>query len=223
MLDPSEPSDQREEVATIGVALRRVVIDTSVLVADPHCLSTFDDAALVIPLIVVEELDSLKTRSDDVGRSARTALRAIEELRTKHGGSLAARSPSAPVVAPSRSRSTGSRSTASSSTGSTRRCPTTASSAPRSDSRDRPARSCCRTTPGSASRPPTSAWMRHEHEPTKRRRDERPVGWSVIDAPLRGDRLPVRRRTRSTPPPSTRPPHCRRTSSRCCAPARSRR
>ena len=43
----------------------------------------------MIPLTVVEELDSLKTRPDDVGRAARTALRAIEDLRVKHGGSLA--------------------------------------------------------------------------------------------------------------------------------------
>ena len=43
----------------------------------------------MIPLTVVEELDSLKTRPDDVGRAARTALRTIEELRVKHGGSLA--------------------------------------------------------------------------------------------------------------------------------------
>jgi PhoH-like ATPase len=43
----------------------------------------------VIPLTVVEELDGLKTRMDDVGRSARTALRTIEDLRKKAGGSLA--------------------------------------------------------------------------------------------------------------------------------------
>ena len=67
----------------------RCVIDTSVLIADPHCLASFGNAALVIPLTVVEELDSLKTRPDDVGRSARTALRAIEDLRVQHGGSLA--------------------------------------------------------------------------------------------------------------------------------------
>jgi PhoH-like ATPase len=67
----------------------RLVIDTSVLIADPHCLGSFGEAALVIPLTVVEELDSLKTRPDDVGRAARTALRAIEDLRIKHGGSLA--------------------------------------------------------------------------------------------------------------------------------------
>src|SRR5262245_10281861 len=67
----------------------RLVVDTSVLIADPHCLASFGEAALVIPLTVVEELDSLKTRPDDVGRAARTALRAIEDLRVQHGGSLA--------------------------------------------------------------------------------------------------------------------------------------
>lgn len=71
----------------------RIVVDTSVLIADPHCLTSFGEVALVIPLTVVEELDSLKTRSDDVGRSARTALRAIEELRLANGGSLAAPAP----------------------------------------------------------------------------------------------------------------------------------
>ena len=81
-----EASHERDRDRT---ALRRVVVDTSVLIADPHCIATFEDTALVIPLIVVEELDSLKTRPDDVGRSARTALRAIEDLRIQHGGSLA--------------------------------------------------------------------------------------------------------------------------------------
>ena len=67
----------------------RVVLDTSVLIADPSCVTSFDDVDVVIPLIVVEELDGLKARSDDVGRAARAALRAIEELRVRHGGSLA--------------------------------------------------------------------------------------------------------------------------------------
>jgi PhoH-like ATPase len=70
-------------------AITRLVLDTSVLVADPHCIHALGDHALVIPLTVVEELDGLKTRPDDVGRAARTALRTIEELRVKHGGSLA--------------------------------------------------------------------------------------------------------------------------------------
>jgi PhoH-like ATPase len=66
----------------------RVVLDTSVLVADPNCLHSFPNCAIVIPLTVIEELDGLKTRMDDVGRSARSALRSIEDLRRKAGGSL---------------------------------------------------------------------------------------------------------------------------------------
>jgi PhoH-like ATPase len=73
-----------------GVGIRqRVVLDTSVLISDPGCIETFADIDVVIPLTVVEELDRLKNRLDDVGRSARTSLRAIEELRQRNGGSLA--------------------------------------------------------------------------------------------------------------------------------------
>ena len=68
----------------------RLVLDTSVLIADPTCVLEFEDADVVVPLTVVEELDGLKTRPDDVGRAARTALRTLEELRVRHGGSLAA-------------------------------------------------------------------------------------------------------------------------------------
>lgn len=72
-----------------GARRTRIVVDTSVLIADPHFVQAIGDIDLIIPLTVVEELDSLKTRSDDVGRAARTALRSIEELRVQHGGSLA--------------------------------------------------------------------------------------------------------------------------------------
>ena len=92
-------SDQHTDIAGETLALHvdatptlrptRVVLDTSVLVADPACLFTYVGCDVVIPLTVVEELDGLKTRMDDVGRSARTALRTIEELRRKAGGSLA--------------------------------------------------------------------------------------------------------------------------------------
>lgn len=65
-----------------------VVLDTSVLVAEPGALHEFEGCALKVPLTVVEELDSLKTRSDGVGRTAREALRRIEALRVAAGGSL---------------------------------------------------------------------------------------------------------------------------------------
>ncbi len=74
---------------TKGGQRTRLVVDTSVLIADPTCVLEFVDADVVIPLTVVEELDGLKSRADDVGRAARTALRTLEELRVAHGGSLA--------------------------------------------------------------------------------------------------------------------------------------
>jgi PhoH-like ATPase len=65
------------------------VVDTSVLITDPTCVLEFHDVDVIVPLTVVEELDGLKSRTDDVGRAARTALRTLEELRVAHGGSLA--------------------------------------------------------------------------------------------------------------------------------------
>jgi PhoH-like ATPase len=67
---------------------RTVVLDTSVLVSDPGALHCFDGEALVVPLIVIEELDGHKTRRDDVGAAARAALRSIETLRSEHAGDI---------------------------------------------------------------------------------------------------------------------------------------
>ena len=65
-----------------------VVLDTSVLIADPGALQCFAGEDLVIPLTVVEELDSQKTRRDDVGAAAREALRSIESMRNEHAGDI---------------------------------------------------------------------------------------------------------------------------------------
>ncbi len=99
---PAEPRRQSEQLgaeqidggeqdpATDILAVEtRIVLDTSVLIADPACVHHLGEAAIVIPLTVIEELDGLKTRPDDVGRAARSALRTVEDLRVRHGGSLA--------------------------------------------------------------------------------------------------------------------------------------
>jgi PhoH-like ATPase len=59
-----------------------------VLLADPRALYRFDEHDVVLPLVVVEELDRNKTRMDEVGRNARTAVRLIEELRERSGSGL---------------------------------------------------------------------------------------------------------------------------------------
>jgi PhoH-like ATPase len=83
------PDDIMTSTSKYPIGVRtRIVLDTSVLIADPGCLHSFPGCDVVIPLTVVEELDGLKIRADDVGRSARTALRTIEDLRRRAGGSI---------------------------------------------------------------------------------------------------------------------------------------
>jgi len=57
------------------------VLDTCVLLADPDAMFRFDEHEVVLPLVVVEELDRKKTKMDEVGRNARAAIRSLEELR----------------------------------------------------------------------------------------------------------------------------------------------
>ena len=67
----------------------QLVVDTSALVADPDgFLSAYPEHDLVVPLVVLEELDGLKKRLDPVGRAAREVLRHVERLRNTAGGDL---------------------------------------------------------------------------------------------------------------------------------------
>jgi PhoH-like ATPase len=56
------------------------VIDTNVFIHKPDCVSSFRDNEVVIPLWVLEELDKLKTYSDERGRNARHAIRFLDDL-----------------------------------------------------------------------------------------------------------------------------------------------
>lgn len=60
------------------------VLDTNVLLSDPDSINSFEDNDLLIPILVLEELDKHKTRNDDVGRNARQVSRALDEMRS-HG------------------------------------------------------------------------------------------------------------------------------------------
>ena len=59
------------------------ILDTNVLLHDPESLFSFEDNAIVLPLSVIEELDRIKRRSDEVGRNAREVSRILDELRMK--------------------------------------------------------------------------------------------------------------------------------------------
>ena len=62
------------------------VLDTNVLLHNPHSLESFSDNRVVIPMAVIEELDKFKTHNDELGRNARQVIRRIDTLRTE--GSL---------------------------------------------------------------------------------------------------------------------------------------
>ena len=57
------------------------VLDTNVLLLDANALFSFEDNDLIIPMVVLEELDRHKTRSDEVGRNARLVNRTLDDLR----------------------------------------------------------------------------------------------------------------------------------------------
>lgn len=59
------------------------VLDTNVFLNDPNAFFGFEDNDVVIPSVVIEEIDGKKRLQDDVGRNARAFARALDRLRTE--------------------------------------------------------------------------------------------------------------------------------------------
>src|SRR5271167_3167871 len=72
----------------LTVARKTFVIDTNVLLHDPDAILKFADNDIVIPLVVLEELDGLKRLSDELGRNSRHVLRFIDSLKERKSGNL---------------------------------------------------------------------------------------------------------------------------------------
>ena len=63
--------------------VRTFVLDTSVLLSDPKSLFRFEEHEVVIPIVVINELE--KKRNDlEIGYFARKVLRNLDELRQRH-------------------------------------------------------------------------------------------------------------------------------------------
>lgn len=63
---------------------RTYVLDTSVLLSDPSALFRFDEHEVVIPVVVITELEAKRTHPE-LGYFARSALRSLDDLRIKYG------------------------------------------------------------------------------------------------------------------------------------------
>jgi PhoH-like ATPase len=68
----------------VTAARRTYVLDTSVLLSDPHALLRFDEHEVVVPVVVVTELEAKRTHPE-LGYYARAALRLLDDLRIEYG------------------------------------------------------------------------------------------------------------------------------------------
>lgn len=59
------------------------VLDTNVLLQDPNAIFAFEDNEVIIPAVVLEEIDSKKRNADELGRNARQVSRLLDNLRNK--------------------------------------------------------------------------------------------------------------------------------------------
>lgn len=65
----------------MGDSERKIfVLDTNILLHEPHAIFSFQEHDVVIPMTVLEELDRIKDSKRDVARDARVAIRTLEDL-----------------------------------------------------------------------------------------------------------------------------------------------
>jgi len=61
--------------------VKNYVLDTNVLLHDPHSLLSFQKNNVIIPIEVIEEIDRFKRESTELGQNARTVSRTLDSLR----------------------------------------------------------------------------------------------------------------------------------------------
>ena len=77
----------KELEARLAASSKKIfVLDTNVLLHDPNAIFHFQEHDVVIPIVVIEEIDHFKKDQTEIGRNARTVSRQLDHLREK--GSL---------------------------------------------------------------------------------------------------------------------------------------
>ena len=69
---------------SVSAPLRTFVLDTSVLLSDPWAVIRFAEHNVVLPLIVISELEG-KRHHHELGWFARESLRMLDDLRVEFG------------------------------------------------------------------------------------------------------------------------------------------
>ncbi len=70
--------------STLDTTVKTYVLDTSVLLSDPRALKRFAEHSVVLPVVVITELEA-KRHHPELGYFARSALRTLDDMRVQHG------------------------------------------------------------------------------------------------------------------------------------------
>ena len=84
MASARQSSRSSQASASTAPSQRTFVLDTSVLLSDPRAMTRFAEHEVVLPVVVVTELEA-KRHHPELGYFARQALRILDELRVEHG------------------------------------------------------------------------------------------------------------------------------------------
>jgi PhoH-like ATPase len=68
------------------VAVKNYVLDTNVLLHDARAVYAFADNNVIIPIYVIEEVDTFKKDQSELGRNARQVARLLDQHRSSDGG-----------------------------------------------------------------------------------------------------------------------------------------
>jgi len=79
----TKPKDAAKPPIEQANSLRTYVLDTSVLLSDPKALFRFKEQSVVIPIIVINELEK-KRHDPEIGFFARQTLRYLDDMRRQH-------------------------------------------------------------------------------------------------------------------------------------------
>jgi PhoH-like ATPase len=81
---PTARTTTKRRKAASSAGQRAFVLDTSVLLADPSALGRFAEHEVVLPVVVIAELEA-KRNHPELGWFARQSLRLLDDLRAHHG------------------------------------------------------------------------------------------------------------------------------------------
>src|SRR5690349_12310240 len=94
-----------------SVTVKNYVLDTNVLLHDARAFYAFADNNVIIPIYVIEEIDTFKKDQSELGRNARQVARLLDKYRSEGGlshaqkmetgGTVRVALPKAPVKNPS--------------------------------------------------------------------------------------------------------------------------